>query len=62
MEMPTDLSSYVTTIGAAYAGVQLVAQGMLAIQKIFLPAPEHTLWFKFWKFVVAGPTRLPKIN
>lgn len=56
-----DVQLYATTVGAVYAGLQLVAQGMLAIQKVFTQKPEKTMWFKFWKFVVAGPSRLPQV-
>lgn len=59
MDLP--LNETITAVGAAYAAVQLVAQGMLAIQKVFTKTPEKTMWFKFWKFVVSGPSRLPDV-
>ena len=56
-----NLSNLAQNVGAAYAALQLVAQGMLALQRIGTTTPEKTIWFKFWKFLVSGPARTPVV-
>lgn len=54
---PQTMTNLFTTVGAAYAGIQVVAQGVMAIQKVFTSTPEKTVLFKLCKWLVAGPSR-----
>lgn len=52
-----DYTNIAVQVGAIYGAVQIVAQGAIQLQKVFVKNPEKTIFFKVAKWLIAGPSR-----